>query len=109
MAAPKFALGDKVILGDHFINGKMINWSNSMPKYVGKIATIISINQYAEQSINSYRVDIDGWAYYWYETNMKPVKQYPDHKCACGNSAVHIEPKKDSPYICEFCKVVDSL
>lgn len=105
----RFKIGDKVILGDHYINGDHRDWNQeTMPKYVGKVATIIR-NHDVFRHGQAWNVDLDGGAHYWYEANMKPAINYPDQKCSgCGTAAPHGEPK-DGKYICDFCKALNDL
>jgi hypothetical protein len=106
----RFKVGDKVILGDHHINGEDVNWNPIMKGYVGR-KTII-VKQYHPSNSRhgaSWYVDADGGMYYWYEANMKPILEYPDQKCSeCQTSAPHGEPK-NGIYICDFCKAIKDL
>jgi hypothetical protein len=106
----RFKAGDKVILGDHFIDGTNRDWNErGMRQHVGKRATLIRINAFNSRYGNPWYVDVDGGVHYWYETNMKPAIEYLDQKCnECGTSAPHGEPK-DGIYTCDFCRAMKDL
>jgi hypothetical protein len=107
----RFKIGDKVILGDHFIEGAQRDFNEDhMPAYVGKQATIVRAYGERQWGMGWY-VDIDGGQYYWYEQNMKPYMMHPDQRCCeCRLPAPHCEPNlPDKRYICSFCKAMKDL
>jgi|ERR1700722_9092498 len=106
----RFKVGDRVILGDHVINGVQVDWNPNMLQYVGKVATLVKRYKYPVPIGRvAWNVDLDNTYHYWYEDNMKPAIEYPDQKCIeCNISAPHVEPE-DGKYVCDFCKVLVEL
>jgi len=74
----QFAVGDKVILGEHQtidVHGRRCNqnWASPMDAFVGKEATIISSAVDDGSGSPLYRVDIDQGKWAWRGVNMTLV------------------------------------
>ncbi len=71
-----FAVGDKVVLGKHRKVAGEADWSDEMESFVGKTATITSLNgtEGDPAACFTVNVDVDGGAWYWRAENLRIAK-----------------------------------
>lgn len=68
-----YKVGDRVIIGSHRYIADDNNWASSMADYVGKAATITTLEGTDGSNCYIVHIDIDGGDWYWRVETMSPA------------------------------------